>query len=122
MSGRSDRVMEKQRQMICIGLLLILLTTINLSGCIDEKSKFIGTWRTAGGETTFTFTNNIVTISGTDPLGFASLTGSVNYTVANNKITFSSGGTLGITLNYSFSDSTLILSTDAGESLILTKV
>jgi hypothetical protein len=88
-----------------------------LSGCVDEKSKFIGTWKTASGETTITFNSNTATIT-----GLATLTGSLNYTVANNKITFSSGGTLGITLNYSFSGSTLIISNNAGNSMIFTKV
>ena len=91
--------MKKQKQLILIGIMLVMLTTISLSGCLDEKSKFIGTWRTAGGETTITFNSNTATIVGTGPLGVTSLTGSFNYTIANNKITFSSGGTLGITLN-----------------------
>lgn len=111
--------MKKQKQYALIGSMLVMLTVISLSGCLDEKSKFIGTWRSAGGETTFTFNSNAVTISGTGDLG---LTGSFDYTVADNKITFSSGGSLGITMNYRFSDSTLIISTDTGESLILTKV
>jgi hypothetical protein len=99
-----------------------MLATISLSGCLDEKSKFIGTWRTAGEETTITFNSDTATIVGTGPLGLGSLTGSFNYTIANNKITFSSGGTLGITLNYSFSGSTLIISNDVGSSIIFTKV
>jgi hypothetical protein len=114
--------MKKQKQVILFGVMLIILTIISLSGCVDEKSKFIGMWETAGGETTITFDSNTATIVGTGPLGFASLTGIFNYTIANSKITFSSGGTLGITLNYSFSDSTLIFSNDAGNSMILTKV
>ena len=114
--------MKKQKQLVLVGVMLVMLTTISLSGCLDEKSKFIGTWRTAGGETTITFNSNTATIVGTGPLGLASLTGSFNYTIANNKITFSSGGTLGITLNYSFSGSTLIISNDVGNSLIFTKV
>jgi hypothetical protein len=114
--------MKKQKQLILVGIMLVMLTTISLSGCLDEKSKFIGTWRTAGGETTITFNSNTATIVGTRPLGLGSLIGSFNYTIANNKITFSSGGTLGITLNYSFSGSTLVISNDAGNSVIFTKV
>jgi hypothetical protein len=114
--------MKKQKQLILVGIMLVTLTTISLSGCLDEKSKFIGTWRTAGGETTITFNSNTATIVGTGPLVLASLTGSFNYTIANNKITFSSGGTLGITLNYSFSGSTLVISNDVGNSVIFTKV
>jgi hypothetical protein len=104
-----------------LGVFLVVLVA-GLSGCVDEKSKFIGTWRTAGGETTLSFDSDTATFVGTGPLGVASLTGSFNYTIANNKITFSSGGTLGITLNYSFSGSTLVFSNDAGDSVIFTKV
>ena len=110
-----------KKQVAILGVFFVVLVA-GLSGCVDEKSKFIGTWRTAGGETTLTFDSNIATIVGTGPLGVASLTGSFNYTIANNKITFSSGGTLGITMNYSFSGSTLVLSNNAGDSVIFTKV
>ena len=112
--------MEK-KQIVIIGVFLVVMV-VGLSGCVDEKSKFLGTWKTAGGETTLTFDSNTATIVGTGPLGVTSLTGSFNYTIANNKITFSSGGTLGITLNYSFSGSTLVISNDAGDSVIFTKV
>ena len=112
--------MEK-KQVVIIGVFLVVMV-VGLSGCVDEKSKFLGTWKTAGGETTLTFDSNTATIVGTGPLGVTSLTGSFNYTIANNKITFSSGGTLGITLNYSFSGSTLVISNDAGDSVIFTKV
>ena len=114
--------MKKQKKFVLVGIMLVMLATISLSGCVDEQSKFIGTWKTAGGETTITFNSNTATIVGTGPLGVASLTGSFNYTIANNKITFSSGGTLGITFNYSFSGSTLVISNDAGDSVIFTKV
>jgi hypothetical protein len=110
-----------KKQVAILGVCLVVLVA-GLSGCVDEKSKFIGTWRTVGGETTLTFDSNIAIIVGTGPLGVASLTGSFNYTIANNKITFSSGGPLGITMNYSFSDSTLVISNDAGDSLIFNKV
>jgi hypothetical protein len=112
-------MVKKKVAILCVFLVVLVA---GLSGCVDEKSKFIGTWRTAGGETTLTFDSNTATFVGTGPLGVASLTGSFNYTIANNKITFSSGGTLGITLNYSFSGSTLVISNDAGDSVIFTKV
>jgi hypothetical protein len=112
--------MVKKHVVIFCAFLVILVTV--MSGCVDEKSKFIGTWKTAGGETTITFNSDTATIVGTGPLGVASLTGSFNYTIANNKITFSSGGTLGVTLNYSFSGSTLVISNDTGNSAIFTKV
>ena len=110
-----------KKQVAILGVFLVILVA-GLSGCVDEKSKFIGTWKTAGGETTLSFDSDTATFVGTGPLGVASLTGSFNYTIANNQITFSSGGTLGITLNYSFSGSTLVISNDAGDSVIFTKV
>jgi len=110
-----------KKKVAILGVFLVVLVA-GMSGCVDEKSKFIGTWTAAGGETTLTFDSNTATFVGTGPLGVASLTGSFNYTIANNKITFSSGGTLGITLNYSFSGSTLVLSNNAGDSVIFTKV
>lgn len=110
-----------KKLIILVGILALLCVSC-LSGCMDEKSKFIGTWKTQDGSTTMTFdSDNKVTISGSGPLGIVSLTGSYAYSVANQKITFSSGDT-GITLNYSFPQSTqLILSNDQGASLILTK-
>jgi hypothetical protein len=110
-----------KKQVAILGVFLVVMVA-GLSGCVDEKSKFIGTWKTAGGETTLSFDSDTATFVGTGPLGVASLTGSFNYTIANNQITFSSGGTLGITLNYSFSGSTLVISNDAGDSVIFTKV
>lgn len=110
-----------KKLVIGIGILAIL-SVICLSGCLDEKSNFIGTWQTQDGSTTMTFdSNNKVTITGTGPLGFLSLTGDYDYSIANQKITFSSGDT-GITFNYSFPESDqLILSTEQGASLLLTK-
>ncbi|HWR27019.1 MAG TPA: hypothetical protein VN377_01140 [Candidatus Thermoplasmatota archaeon] len=110
-----------KRLFIGIGILAILSISY-LSGCLDEKSKFIGTWETQDGSTSMTFdTNNKVTISGSGPLAIVSLTGLFAYSLANQKITFSSGDT-GITLNYSFpSSNQLILSNDQGASLVLTK-
>lgn len=35
--------MKKQKQFVLVGIMLVMLTTISLSGCMDEKSKFIGT-------------------------------------------------------------------------------
>ena len=110
-----------KKQVAILSVFLVVLVA-GMSGCVDEKSKFIGTWRTAGGETNLTFDSNTATFVGTGPLGITSLTGSFNYTISNNKITFSYGGTIGITLNYSFSGSTLVISNDAGDSAIFTKV
>jgi hypothetical protein len=107
---------------IVIGILAVVLISC-FSGCVDEKSKFIGTWQTQDGSTTMTFdTSNIVMISGSGPLGMVSLIGEFNYSLANQKITFSAGD-IGITLNYSFPQSNqLILSNDQGVSVILTKM
>jgi hypothetical protein len=65
--------------------------------------------------------NNQVTIVGSGPLGAVGLVGTFNYSLANQKITFSAGS-VGITLNYSFPQSNqLIISNDQGASVILTK-
>ncbi len=110
-----------KRLWIGIGIFALICFTC-LSGCLDEKSRFIGTWQTQDGSTSMTFdSNNKVTITGSGPLGFVSLSGIYDYSIANQKITFLSGDT-GITLNYSFSSSNqLILSNDQGASLLLTK-
>jgi hypothetical protein len=114
--------MRKQTQFVLVGIMLVMLTTISLTGCMDEKSKFVGTWQNQDGSTTMIFdSNNRVTITGTGPLGIVSLTGIFNYSVANQKITFSSGS-IGETLNYSFSQSNqLIISNDLGTSVIFNK-
>lgn len=103
---------------IGLGILAVLYVSC-LSGCLDEKSKFIGTWQNQDGSMSMTFdSNNKVTITGS---GLLTLTGSFDYSVANQKITFSSGD-IGKTFNYSFPESNqLIISTDQGFSLILTK-
>jgi hypothetical protein len=110
-----------KKSIIILGIILMLCVGY-LSGCLDEKSKFIGTWENQDGSASLTFdSDNKVTISGSGPLGILSLSGIYDYSLANQKITFSSGDT-GITLNYSFPDSNqLILSNDQGASLILTK-
>jgi hypothetical protein len=113
---------EKMKKFfIGIGVLAMICLSC-LSGCLDEKSKFIGTWENQDGSTSMTFdSNNKVTIGGSGPLGIISLTGTYDYSIANQKITFSSGDT-GFTLNYSFPESNqLILSNDQGASLVLTK-
>ncbi|HVQ00622.1 MAG TPA: hypothetical protein VMT57_03825 [Candidatus Thermoplasmatota archaeon] len=104
-----------------LGVLLLVLV-VGLSGCMDEKSKFIGTWQTADGLTAITFNNdNTATITGSGPLGIVGLTGTFNFSVANQKVTFSAGS-LGFTLNYSFPSSTqMILSNDQGASIVLNK-
>ena len=109
------------RKAFIVGLFLLILVS-GLSGCVDEKSKFIGSWQTADGLTTFTFNNdNTVTIAGSGPLGIGALVGTFNYSIANQKVTFSAGS-FGVTLNYSFPKSTqLILSNDQGASIILNK-
>jgi hypothetical protein len=110
-----------KKLLIVTGIILVL-GLCSLSGCLDEKGKFMGTWQTQDGKTLMTFdSDNTVTISGTGPLGLVALIGTFNYSLANQRITFSSGD-LGFTLDYSFPESDqLILSNDQGASLILTK-
>ena len=116
--------MKKQKQFVfVIGIMLMILTTISLSGCLDEKSKFNGTWRTSVGDGTMTFNNdNKVTVTG--QLGDLSLSGTYTWAVADGKITFTSesGGSVGITLDYTFSnDNQLRLTGSSGGSITLTK-
>jgi hypothetical protein len=103
-------------------ILGIILVTLSLCGCTDEKSKFIGTWQYSEGGT-ITFNNdNTVSIDNIGPLGQLELIGVFDYNIANNQVTFTSGS-VGVTLNYSFPDSnTLVLSNTAGLSIALTKV
>ena len=105
-------------------VVLTLLFTIGfvLTGCMDEKSKFIGTWKYSDSGT-ITFNNdNTVNIDNVGPLVNLELIGVVDFNIANEKITFNSGS-IGVTLNYDFPDTdTLILSDGAGLSLTLTKM
>jgi hypothetical protein len=116
--------MKKQKQFVFVGIMLVMLTTIILSGCVDEKSKFIGTWKTSGGDGTMTFTNdNKVTVTG--QLGDISLSGTYTWAVAGEKITFTSesGGSLGVTLDYRFPTANQLIFTNSnGGSVTLTKV
>ncbi len=116
--------MKKQKKFVLVvGIILVILTTITLSGCLDEKSKFIGTWRTSGGDGTMAFNNdNKVTVTG--QLGDLSLSGTHTWAVADGKITFTSesGGSVGITLDYRFpTDNQLILTGSSGGAITLTK-
>ncbi|MDG6219325.1 MAG: hypothetical protein QCI00_07780 [Candidatus Thermoplasmatota archaeon] len=116
--------MKKQKQFVfVVGMMLVILTIISLSGCMDEKSKFIGTWRTSDGDGTVTFNNdNKVTVTG--QLGDLSLSGTYTWAVADGKITFTSesGGTVGITVDYRFpGDNQLVLTGSSGGSITLTK-
>jgi len=109
-----------KKLLVVVGI-VVVLALCSLSGCLDGKSKFIGTWQTQDGKTLMTFnTDNKVTISGTGPLGLVALIGTFNYSVANQKITFSSGD-LGFTLDYSFPESNQLILTSQGASLVLTK-
>jgi hypothetical protein len=115
--------MKKQKQFVIVGIMLVMLTTISLSGCTDAKSKFIGTWTTSGGGGSMTFTNdNKVVVTG--QLGDFSLSGTYTWAVASEKITFTSeeGGSAGLTFDYSFPASNqLILTGSNGGSVTLTK-
>ena len=117
--------MKKQKQFVFVEIMLVMLTTISLSGCTNavDKSKFIGTWTTSGGGGTMTFTNdNNVTVTG--QLGDFSLSGTYTWTVADGKITFTSesGGSLGLTYDYRFPTANqLIFTGSSGGSITLTK-
>jgi len=115
--------MKKQKQFVLVGIMLVMLTTISLSGCTNavDKSRFIGTWTTSGGGT-MTFTNdNKVTVTG--QLGDVSLSGTYTWAVAGEKITFTEvGGTVGLTYDYRFPTSTQLIFTNSnGASISLTK-
>jgi len=116
--------MKKQKQFALVGLMLVMLTTISLSGCTNaiDKSKFLGTWATSGGGGTMTFTNdNNVTMTG--QIGDFSLSGTYTWAVAGEKITFTSGGTFGVTYDYRFpTDNQLIFTDSNSRSVTLTKV
>ena len=112
-----------KKQFVIVGIMLVMLATVSLSGCLDEKSKFIGTWTTSGGDGSMTFNNdNKVTVTG--QLGDFSLSGTYTWAIADGKITFTSesGGSAGITLDYRFpTDNQLILTGSSGGSITLTK-
>jgi len=115
--------MKKQKQFVLVGIMLVMLTTISLSGCTNavDKSKFIGTWTTSGGDGTMTFTNdNNVTVTG--QLGDLSLSGTYTWAVAGQKITFTSGGPVGLTYDYRFPTANQLIFTDTNaRSVTLTK-
>jgi hypothetical protein len=116
--------MKKQKQFVLVGIMLVMLTTISLSGCTNaiDKSKFIGTWTTSSGGGSMTFTNdNKVTVTG--QLGDISLSGTYTWAVAGAKITFTpEGGSLGLTYDYRFpTDNQLIFTNSNGGSVTLTK-
>lgn len=105
-----------------IAIIIIIVAAVGLSMILDEKGKFIGEWQYSPGGTIIFNNDNTVLIDNIGPLGDLELTGVVDYSIANNQITFNSGS-IGVTLNYNFSDSNnLILSNDAGLSITLTKL
>jgi len=117
--------MKKQKQFVLVGIMLVMLATISLSGCTNavDKSKFIGTWTTSGGDGTMTFSSDDkVTVTG--QLGDLSLSGTYTWAVAGEKITFTSesGGSVGVTYDYRFPTSNqLIFTGSSGGSVTLTK-
>ena len=114
-----------KKKFVLVGIMLVMLMTISLSGCTNaiDKSKFIGTWTTSGGSGTMTFTgDNKVTATG--QLGDFSLSGTYTWAVAGEKITFTSesGGSIGVTYDYRFPTSNeLIFTNSMGGSITLTK-
>jgi hypothetical protein len=116
--------MKKQKQFAVVGIMLVMLITISLSGCINavDKSKFIGTWKTSGGGS-MTFTSDDK-VTATGQLGDISLSGTYTWAVSGEKITFTSesGGSVGMTYDYRFPTSNqLIFTGSSGGSITLTK-
>ncbi len=116
--------MKKQKQFVLVGIMLVMLTTISLTGCTNavDKSQFIGTWTASGGGS-MTFTNdNTVTVTGSLG-GDITLSGTYTWAVAGAKITFTQeGGSLGLTYDYRFpTSSQLIFTNSNGGSLTLNK-
>ena len=109
------------KKILIIGAIFLLII-LGFTGCIDEKSKFIGTWQIQNGDTTLEFDEgNNVYISGDGPLGLVELTGNFEYSIEENTVTFSAGS-FGVTLNYNFKESNkLVLSTDQGNSVTFIK-
>ncbi len=116
--------MKKQKQFVLVGIMLVVLTIISLTGCTNavDKSQFIGTWTTSGGGSmTFTSDNN-VTVTG--QLGDISLSGTYTWAVAGAKITFTSSGPVGLTYDYRFTNANpnqLIITNSNSQSVTLTK-
>jgi len=117
--------MKKQKQFFFVGIMLMMLTTISLSGCTNaiDKSSFIGTWTSGDGSMTFTDDNKVTS---TIQLGDISLSGTYTWAVADEKITFTSesGGAIGVTVDYRFTNANpnqLILTNSNGGSVTLTK-
>ena len=112
---------KMKMKLIIIGAVITILV-LGFSGCLDEKSRFIGTWESEGGGTTLDFyEDNNVSISGDGPFDIVELTGNLEYSVGEDTVTFSSGS-FGVTLNYQFPESDeMVLSNNQGSSMIFIK-
>jgi hypothetical protein len=113
--------MEKymQKQLMIVGIIVIFIT-VGLSGC-NEQGKFLGTWQySAGGTITFNNDNTAI-INNIGLLGLTEFIGTTTYEIGNNQVTFTYGS-LSVSLNYYFQDSnTLVLTSNAGDSITLIK-
>jgi hypothetical protein len=117
--------MKMKKQLVLVGMMLVMLTTVSLIGCTNavDKSQFIGTWNSGDGTMTFTNDNKVTS---TIQLGDISLSGTYTWAVADEKITFTSesGGSLGVTVDYRFTNANpnqLILTSSSGGSVTLSK-
>ena len=50
-----------KKQLVIIGIVAILVS-VGLSGCVDDRSKFVGVWKVNGGETVGIWERNEITI------------------------------------------------------------
>ncbi len=54
-----------------ISIMAVFIILVSLCGCLDEKSKFIGTWQYSEGGTITFNNNNTVNIDNIGPLGLS---------------------------------------------------
>jgi hypothetical protein len=105
-------------------ILISVLFSLSLTGCLSDKDRLVGTWQYSEGGTITFYGNNTVTIQNIGPLVAVSLNGVFTYSLTDHNITFASRGSTGITFTFAYSfpnDTTLIL-TRSNTQLTLTKV
>lgn len=110
--------MKKTISIISLCLVIVMLASM-LSACSGDK-KFVGTWQEVNGDTTLVLAND-----GTGSISESGLSGSVNWSVDNNKV-FITVALCGMTeteeYSYKFSGDTMTLTDAEGESTVFSKV